>query len=115
STWFSERQMLSRALSALQPGDVFVDVGGNLGMFTIFGAKIVGANGKVIAFEPETVAFRRLQANVELNQLQNVTALQLALSSSCGRRTLVLGEPDAVSQSAHIGDRSDKSEIIETV
>ena len=115
STWFSEGQMLSRALSSLQAGDVFVDVGGNLGMFAIFAAKIVGPTGRVIAFEPETVAFGRLQANIELNQLRNVTALQLALSNSCGRSTLILGEPDAVSQSAHIGDRSGKSEVIETV
>lgn len=107
--------MLSRALSSLHAGDVFVDVGGNLGMFAIFAAKIVGPTGRVIAFEPETVAFGRLQANIELNQLHNVTALQLALSNSCGRSTLILGEPDAVSQSAHIGDRSGKSEVIETV
>jgi len=114
-TWFSEKQMLGRAVSCLQPGDVFVDVGGNLGMFTIFAAKIVGPTGRVIAFEPETIAFGRLQANVALNGLQNVTVLQLALSNSCGAKTLILGEPDAVSQSAHIGDRVGNSEAIETV
>ncbi|HLZ91914.1 MAG TPA: FkbM family methyltransferase [Candidatus Acidoferrum sp.] len=114
STWFSEKQMLVRALSCLQPGDVFVDVGGNLGMFAIFAAKMVGPEGRVIAFEPETVAFGRLKGNVALNELCNVTALQLALSDSCGSQTLILGEPDAVSQSAHIGDLGGNSQTIET-
>jgi FkbM family methyltransferase len=114
STWFSEKQMLERAISSLKPGDVFLDVGGNLGMFTIFAAKAVGPGGRVIAFEPESVAFSRLKANVELNGLRNVTALQLALSNSFGTKTLILGEPDALSQSAHIGDRGGNSESIET-
>jgi FkbM family methyltransferase len=107
--------MLERAISSLKPGDVFLDVGGNLGMFTIFAAKAVGPAGRVIAFEPESVAFSRLKSNIELNGLQNVTALRLALSNFCGRKNLILGESDAVSQSAHIGDPGPQSELIETV
>src|SRR5262245_48280046 len=39
-------------VTALRPGDVFVDVGANIGYFTVLAAAVVGDRGRVIAFEP---------------------------------------------------------------
>jgi len=73
----------------LRPGDVFVDVGANIGLFTLIAAMCVGPTGRVFAFEPTTVTFERLVNNVRLNDFKNVTSVKLALSDANGQRELV--------------------------
>lgn len=68
----------------LRPSMCFVDVGANEGMYTVFAARRVGPTGKVLALEPSSREFRRLTANLDLNRLTNVTALQLAASDRPG-------------------------------
>jgi FkbM family methyltransferase len=113
-TWFSETEMLTGVLSGLRAGDAFLDVGSNLGVFTVFAAKVVGPGGRVVAFEPETTAHSRLIENIGLNNLHNVRALKQALSDTRATRRLVLGDAGAVSQSAHIADDIGPSEAVET-
>lgn len=80
-----ERKFLNQFL---RPGDVFVDVGANIGLFTLIAAERVGPEGKVLAFEPTAKTFDRLVDNVELNRLSNVECLKLALSDSQGQLQL---------------------------
>jgi FkbM family methyltransferase len=56
----------------LSHGDVFVDVGANVGYFTLLAAKCVGTTGKVVAIEPQPEIFQHLSAHVTANALQNV-------------------------------------------
>lgn len=72
----------------LRPGEVFVDVGANLGLFTVAAARRVGSRGRVLAFEPGSRARQRLEENVSLNRLANTTVLHFALSSSDARQML---------------------------
>lgn len=111
-TWFLERKMLDGVTSVLRAGDVFLDVGSNLGMFTVFAAKAVGSHGKVLAFEPESIAYRRLEENVRLNGLNNVTLFKVALSDGLAAKRLSLGDPEAVSQSAHLSNADGPSEVV---
>ena len=68
----AERQLLGRILSA---GDVVVDAGANIGIYSQFLARCVGAAGIVHSFEPSPDNFKRLQsatrklANVRLSQV----------------------------------------------
>lgn len=55
-------------LSVLRPGDTFVDVGANIGWFTILGAHAVGTAGHVHAFEPRADLFDRLKQSVAENR-----------------------------------------------
>jgi len=75
----------------LRPGDVAIDVGGNLGCYTVALAEKVGPGGRVLAFEPYRWMHQLLTANVALNGLQNVWPVQAALGSS--RSTLPLLPP----------------------
>jgi len=75
--------------SFLQPGDVFIDVGANIGLFTLIAASRVGPTGQVIAFEPTTATYRRLLHNVQMNKFQQVKCFQLALSNSNGALDLI--------------------------
>jgi FkbM family methyltransferase len=64
----------------LRPGDVFIDIGSNIGLFSLIAAHLVGTTGKVYAFEPCLKTFQRLGANIALNKFKNVESNQIALS-----------------------------------
>jgi FkbM family methyltransferase len=55
-----------------KPGDSVIEVGANVGAHTLGLAKIVGPTGRVIAFEPQRIAFQTLCANIAINSLTNV-------------------------------------------
>ena len=48
-------------------GDFVIDVGANVGKYTVLASKLVGKRGKVLAIEPEIGAFKILKENIELN------------------------------------------------
>ena len=73
----------------LRPGDTFVDVGANIGLFTVIGARIVGTSGRVYAFEPSKMAYDQLVSSVRLNRLTNVTCVNCALSNKAETRTMI--------------------------
>lgn len=68
----------------LQPGQVFFDIGANLGLFTLTAAKRVGPSGRVFAFEPSAREARLLQHNIDQNGFKNVTIVRGALSDHEG-------------------------------
>ena len=72
----------------LRPGDVLVDVGANIGLFTLIAASRVGPAGRVIAFEPTDVTYTRLVDNVRLNKLSNANCVRSALSDRNGQLDL---------------------------
>jgi FkbM family methyltransferase len=78
----------------LSPGDVFVDGGANIGLFTLAAAAKVGRAGKVIAFEPAPDVRLLLTQNVTLNRFVQVQVVPFALSSAPGEaafRTFEIG------------------------
>lgn len=64
------------------PGMTVLDVGANIGAHTLRFARLVGPEGRVIAFEPMASAFSRLRRNVGLNAFHNITLEKLALSNT---------------------------------
>jgi FkbM family methyltransferase len=81
-----EREFLNRFL---RPGDVFIDVGANVGIYTLIAAIRVGPSGQVIAFEPSTTSYERLVDNVRLNNFPHVSCQKLALSDDEGESILM--------------------------
>ncbi len=63
----------------LEPGMTFVDLGANMGLYTLFAARKVAPKGMVLAIEPSSRDFQRLKRNVEANALPNVRLLQMAV------------------------------------
>jgi FkbM family methyltransferase len=70
--------------SVLAKGDVFIDVGANVGLFGLLASPIVGNEGLVVCFEPSPITFKRLQENVELNKFKNIEIRNIGLSNSSG-------------------------------
>jgi FkbM family methyltransferase len=74
---------MALVMHALRPGDLFVDVGGNIGSYTVLAAGVCQAS--VIAIEPVLSAFDRLEENVRLNNLSSrVVTKNVALGSEGG-------------------------------
>mgnify|MGYP001160450957 CR=1 FL=1 len=77
----------------LEAGKVFVDVGANMGYFTILAGLLVGAKGKVIAFEANTDHYRLIKENVALNYLSDHTLVfHAAVYSEATRLTFHASE-----------------------
>src|SRR5215211_213311 len=62
-------------------GDIVIDIGAHIGLYTIISSKRVGANGKVVAIEAHPGNFEMLNSNIKLNQLTNVIPLNYAVHS----------------------------------
>jgi len=70
----------------VKPGMTLVDVGANIGYFTLRGSRLVGPTGSVIAIDPSMRAFALMSYHVALNGCGNVTALRAALGAAPLRR-----------------------------
>ena len=71
-------------------GDIVLDIGANIGYYTLMFAKLVGEQGQVFAFEPEPENFALLQQNVEINGYHNIVLVQKAISNQNGTIQLYL-------------------------
>jgi FkbM family methyltransferase len=66
----------------LRAGDVFIDVGANIGLWTLVAATSVGPSGRVFSFEPNPTTFDRLLENIRLNgKASRVEAFSKAVSA----------------------------------
>lgn len=92
----------------LNKGDYFVDLGANLGWHTMFGAQVVGETGKVFAFEPIKIIYDLLESNVKLNNLQNVVAVNSAVSNYTGIAQLACSSKNFGDNVVCHGDTEDK-------
>jgi FkbM family methyltransferase len=62
-------------------GDIVIDIGANIGRYTIISSKRVGTKGKVVAIEAHPGNFEILNRNIKLNQLTNIIPLNYAAYS----------------------------------
>jgi FkbM family methyltransferase len=91
---YHERYEAALVARVLDPGEVFWDVGANIGYFSLVAAAAVGERGEVAAFEPGAAALARLQENVSLNsdkknkKDQNIRIFNLAAADADGEAVL---------------------------
>ncbi len=88
---------------ALTRGAVFVDIGANEGFYTVFAANLIGPRGRVIAVEPSPREYGRLDRNIALNRLTNVTLVARGLGARPGKARLHIADPEHNGQNT-LGD-----------
>src|SRR5439155_2909007 len=77
-----EYKLLDRFIAT---GDWVLDIGANVGHYTLRMSELVGGNGRVIAFEPVPETFALLAANARLFPHRNVSLLNVAVSDHTDR------------------------------
>ncbi len=98
-------------LHALRPEDAFVDVGANVGSYTILAGAAIGARGW--AFEPVPATFRRLDDNVRLNRLDGrVRHMNIAIGAAGGSLAFTR-DLDTVNHALADGDSRENSLTVE--
>lgn len=94
--WFESE--IEFVKSYLKPGMTFLDVGSNIGSYTLAAAQKVGSQGKVVAFEPVSTCANILRHNVDTNQLPQVEVVQSAVGKKSGRAYLLERDDSVLSE-----------------
>ncbi len=87
-----EKDELEFITNFLKKGDHFIDIGTNIGLFSIIAAHVVGPTGKVTGFEPSPKTFSRLVENLALTPYKNYEVRNIGISDTKGYLNLNLCE-----------------------
>lgn len=98
----------------IKESDVVLDLGANIGYFTLIFSKLVGLKGKIFAFEPDPTNFAILRENVLINKCSNVILIQKAVSKTSGKGTIYLSENNKGDHRIFDSGDNRKEIIIET-
>ena len=87
-----EKDEIGFTKKVLQQGDTFIDIGANIGLYSLCASARVGVTGRVISFEPSSLTYQRLLENIRINNFTNIASRNIGLSDKEGR--LVLNQSD---------------------
>lgn len=76
----------------IQPDDVILEIGANIGYYVLMEAKILSENGYIYAIEPEPSNFDLLKKNVQLNKIENIELKNIAISNKKEIAKLYIGK-----------------------
>jgi len=96
-------------------GMSIIDIGANIGYFTLLAAGIVGVTGNVYAFEPEPQNYSLLARNVRLNGFTNVRLYQKAVSRCSGKMNLNLGSQSGTHSLFSVKETTSKTIMIDLI
>jgi len=69
----------------IQKGDTVLDMGAELGYFSLLFSKLVGQDGRVVSFESDPYCLKKLRANISRNGYENITVVDKAVSGNSGK------------------------------
>jgi len=88
-----ERYELALLRKIVRPGDVFWDIGSNIGYYSCLAASLAGEAGRVVAFEPAPVTRKYLEDNIRLNAFGNISILPYAIGEHEGMAAIHMSDP----------------------
>ena len=100
SPQYFDPEELALLAERVTPDFAFVDIGANVGTYTLFVAKRAGPNAKILAIEPHPIARERLMCNLALNGRNHVIVAPVAISDAAGELELHLDARNIGSTSA---------------
>ncbi len=98
----------------IKPGYVILDIGANIGYWSLLFGKLTGENGKVYAFEPEPNNFNLLKKNIEMNLYKNIEIFNYAVSNKNGEMELFTDNKNLGLHSLSSKNITDKKNHIKT-
>lgn len=79
-------------VQTIKTGQVVYDLGANTGMFSMLFSRLVGEKGRVFSFEPLRANLERINENLLLNGIKNITVVEKAVSDRGGEGFFNLGK-----------------------
>jgi FkbM family methyltransferase len=80
-----ERRLIEPLLA---PGMVFIDIGANIGVYSLFVSAVTGGRARVLAFEPHPRTFAKLDFNCRLNGFDRIVRINAGVAGEEGETTL---------------------------
>jgi FkbM family methyltransferase len=90
------------AIALLKPGDTFIDVGANVGYYSVVAASVVGRAGLVVAIEPMAEARAQLERHLSMNGADSARVIAAAVAPTAGEISLYRGPGDNLGRSTTI-------------
>lgn len=107
-----EARVLETLRGFIRPGDRVLDVGGNIGWFTVIASHLVGPTGLVVAVEPDPANAAVLRDNLARNRCANASVVEAAAGAEDGTASLYRSETNPGDhQMARIADRPDAVDV----
>jgi len=100
--WFSR---------SIAPGDLVVDVGANVGYYSLLASRLVGPNGRVLAIEALPETCQRLRANLDRNGATNVRTINAAAWSRPERLKIFVRQEGASGATTLMSDWADRWQL----
>jgi len=97
----------------LPRGGTLVDVGANVGFFTLLGARLVGPDGRVAALEPAPVSAAAIRRNAARNGFGHVEVLQCAAGAASGRAAFQIVRDESWSKLEPLGAHPDTERVVD--
>jgi FkbM family methyltransferase len=110
-----ERDEIAFMLQAFQVGQVLLDIGANVGLYTALGGPIIGNTGQIFAFEPDPQSLDFLRQTIRANSLTNTAVVESAASNENGSALLYVSETNRGDNRLYANDLSDRSIAINTI
>lgn len=107
--WGHDQDAFKFIRSRVRPGDTFVDVGANVGIYSLIASQIVGSNGRVISVEPNPSTFARLSRTVAENNIANITLCNVGLADTSAKLELYTGTSEGNDTASMLPGVSTKS------
>ncbi|MEI7488438.1 MAG: FkbM family methyltransferase [Chryseobacterium sp.] len=79
-----ERDEIDYLYKTLKEGDTFIDIGGNIGLFSLNASKIIKDKGKIYSFEAFQPNYDQFKNHIRINDFKNITLEHLAISDQKG-------------------------------
>lgn len=79
-----DKTVLAATKACLSKGDVFIDIGANIGYLSLIASRQTGPTGRVVAFEPNPATAEVLRQNLRRNEAANVSVREMACSDRSG-------------------------------
>ena len=108
-TGFAEYQDMLFLLHALRPEETFVDIGANIGVYTILASKVICANS--ISFEPIQNAFNRFEDQVKINRIDHLVRMENKGVGEKNESLFFTNNNDTVNKVSLAGDVTNTTEI----
>lgn len=93
----------------LKKGDIFFDIGANVGFYSLLAAELVDKNGRVFSFEPFEENFYYLKKHIKINNYKNIFSFKMAVAD---KNNIAFFKKEKSSAMGHLGDGDIKVEVI---